>query len=198
MLKKCIDAGWNSVLFDGSHLPFDACMEETRKVVEYAHARGVCVEGEAEAVKGVEDGIGSDEEGPAIPLDQALRFCTETGIDCFAPAIGTAHGVYDGEPQINFQRVAEIAEACPNTPLVLHGGTGLGNDVFHRLIGNGMAKVNISTQLKIVYAQSTKDYLDANIAKPDPLKQITSGIAGMQAMAEQFIETFGCAGKADA
>ncbi len=196
VIEECIDAGWSSVLFDGSHLPFDECLETTKRVVAMAHARGVCVEGEAEAVKGVEDGIGSDEEGPAIPLDQAVRFCGETGIDCFAPAIGTAHGMYDGEPQINVARVSEIAQACPAIPLVLHGGTGLGTDVFHDLISRGMAKVNISTQLKIVYAQSTNNYLQANLAKPDPLKQIQAGMTGMQAMAEDFIDIFGCAGKA--
>jgi fructose-bisphosphate aldolase class II len=195
VLKTCIEAGWDSVLYDGSELPYEQCLATTKDVVAYAHARGVSVEGEVEPVTGVEDGVGSDAEGHAIPLDQAVRFIRETGIDSFAPSIGTAHGVYTGKPVINFQRVTEIVAACPTVPQVLHGGTGLDEAVFTDLIARGTAKVNISTQLKITLAESTKAYLDANMAKADPLKQIDAGRKAMVEMAKGYIRIFGSAGK---
>ena len=93
-----------------------------------------------------------------VALDKAVAFIRETGIDSFAPAIGTAHGVYKGTPKINFERVSEIVAAEP-VPLVVHGGTGLSEETFHELIRRGAPKVNISTQLKITLADSYRKYL---------------------------------------
>ncbi len=195
VIEDCIEAGWNSVLYDGSSLSYDECLAKTKEVVAMAHNAGVAVEGEVEAVKGVEDGIGTDDDVPIIPLDKAVQFVMETGIDSFAPGIGTAHGVYKGTPEINFDRVSEIVEAAP-IPLVLHGGTGLSNDVFKDLIARGMAKVNISTQLKIVLADSLRDYLNERPTEYNPLKLLDAAKAGIQEMAEGFIDTFGSGGKA--
>ena len=195
VLNECLDAGWNSVLYDGSGEDFETCLANTIEVVKRAHNMGASVEGEVEAVKGVEDGIGSDDEGDIISLDQAVRFVTETGIDAFAPAIGTAHGTYSGEPVINFERVTEITDAV-GIPMVLHGGTGLADSVFKDLIKRGTSKVNISTQLKIDFADSLHEYLKETPREYNPLKLIDASIQGIQKTAEEFIHIFGSENKA--
>lgn len=194
VIEECLKAGWNSVLFDGSGLPYEENLEQTKRVVAIAHNCGAAVEGEIEAVKGVEDGIGTDDDVPIVPLDQAVTFIKETDIDLFAPAIGTAHGVYKGEPKINFQRVQEIVAASP-IPMVLHGGTGLSEDVFHRLISRGTAKVNISTQLKITLADSLREYLEKHSTEYDPLKLLGASREQIKEMAKNFLRIFGSEGK---
>jgi fructose-bisphosphate aldolase class II len=195
VIRECVDAGWNSVLFDGSHLDYDECLARTKEVVELAHARGVAVEGEVEPVKGVEDGIGSDEDAPVISLDRALHFVRETGIDCFAAGIGTAHGMYKGTPKIHFERAAEITAAEP-IPLVLHGGTGLSPETFLRLIASGEAKVNISTQLKHTMADSYRDYLNEHPSEYNPIKLLLHVHDRLVEMAVGFIRIFGSEGRA--
>ena len=173
VIEDCVAAGWNSVLFDASKLTYEDNLAQTKEVVALAHAHGVAVEGELEAIKGVEDGVGDEYGSPAVALDRALAFLRQTGIDSFAPAIGTAHGLYKGEPKINFARVSEIVAAEP-VPLVLHGGTGLNDAVFHELIARGAVKVNISTQLKITFADAFRDYLAAHPTEYDPLKLLAA------------------------
>jgi fructose-bisphosphate aldolase class II len=119
----------------------------------------------------------------------------EMGIDSFAPAIGTAHGLYKGTPKIDFDRVSEIVAAEPR-PLVLHGGTGLSDAVFHELIARGAVKVNISTQLKITLADSFRTYLEAHPTEYDPLKLLGAVRKDVQAVAAGFMRVFGSAGKA--
>ena len=111
------------------------------------------------------------------------------------PAIGTAHGLYKTEPKINFERVEAIVARCP-TPIVLHGGTGLSNDTFKKLIAAGCAKVNISTMLKITFADSFKTYLEAKPKEYDPMKLQKAVHADLVKMAKGFMETFGSAGRA--
>jgi ketose-bisphosphate aldolase len=195
VIRECIEAGWNSVLFDASKLTYEENLTQTKQVVEAAHARGVAVEGELEAVRGVEDGIGSEAEGGVVPLDKAVAFIRATSIDSFAPAIGTAHGVYKGAPKINFQRVAEIVAAEP-IPLVVHGGTGLSDDTFRELIRLGAPKVNISTQLKITYADGFRDYLREKPAEYDPLKLQAAVKKGLVEVVSNFMRVFGSEGKA--
>jgi ketose-bisphosphate aldolase len=195
MIEECVGAGWNSVLFDASNLDYEDNLAQTTAVVALAHKHDVAVEGELEAVKGVEDGIGSEEGGMVVPLDKALAFMRATGIDSFAPAIGTAHGLYKHEPKINFERVAEIVAAEP-LPLVLHGGTGLKNEVFQELIRLGAVKVNISTQLKITYTDALRIYLNDNPTQHDPAKLHDAVKKEVQAMAAGFMRVFGSAGKA--
>ncbi|MFV2082724.1 MAG: ketose-bisphosphate aldolase, partial [bacterium] len=173
LIRECLEEGWNSVLFDASLLSYEENMEKTMEVVALARKFGAAVEGELEAVKGVEDGMGSEEEGAIVPLDKAVKFIRETRIDSFAPAIGTAHGMYKGEPRINFERVSEIVGAQP-IPIVLHGGTGLSNESFRNLISRGAVKVNISTQLKITYADSYRNYLNDHPAEYNPLKLLAA------------------------
>jgi ketose-bisphosphate aldolase len=195
VIAECLEAGWNSVLFDGSSLGYDDVMTQTKEVVALAKRYGAAVEGEVEAVKGVEDGIGSDYATPVIPLEQAMAFIGETGIDSFAAGIGTAHGLYEGEPIINFERVSEIVAAQP-IPLVLHGGTGLSDEVFKELIARGEAKVNISTQLKIVMADSYRNYLNARPTEYDPLKLLGAVGKDVKEMVKGFLHTFGSEGRA--
>ena len=195
VIQDCIEAGWSSVLFDASNLTFEDNLAQTKEVVALAHRHGVAVEGELEAIKGVEDGIGSENGGGVVALDKALQFVRETAIDSFAPAIGTAHGVYKGEPKINFDRVSEIVASEP-LPLVIHGGTGLSDEVFHELIRRGAVKTNISTQLKITFADSFRTYLNERPKEYDPLKLLNAVKKDVQAMACGFMRVFGSAGKA--
>jgi fructose-bisphosphate aldolase class II len=195
VIEQCVAAGWNSVLFDASNLTYEDNMAQTREVVALAHKTGVAVEGELEAVKGVEDGVGSEEGGAVVALDKALAFIRETRVDSFAPAIGTAHGVYKGTPQINFQRVAEIVAAEP-VPLVVHGGTGLSEETFRELIRLGAPKVNISTQLKITMADGFREYLTEKPTEYDPLKLLGAVKKKVVNQVIEFMRVFGSEGRA--
>ena len=195
VIEDCIAAGWNSVLFDASKLTYEENLAQTIEVVALAHRHGVAVEGELEAVKGVEDGVGGEDQGAVVPLDKAVAFIRATGIDSFAPAIGTAHGVYKGTPKINFDRVSEIVAAEP-IPLVVHGGTGLSEETFHELIRRGAPKVNVSTQLKIVLADSYRTYLEEKPKEYDPLKLLGAAKKNLVAQVIYFMKVFGSEGKA--
>jgi fructose-bisphosphate aldolase class II len=195
VIDDCVAAGWNSVLFDASKLTYEDNLAQTKEVVALAHAHGVAVEGELEAIKGVEDGVGDEYGGPVVALDRALNFMRQTRIDLFAPAIGTAHGVYKGEPKINFERVSEIVAAEP-LPLVVHGGTGLADPVFRDLISRGAVKINISTQLKITFADAFRNYLAAKPTEYDPLKLLAAVKKEVQTVAAGFMRVFGSEGKA--
>jgi fructose-bisphosphate aldolase class II len=195
VIDECLAAGWNSVLFDASKLTYEDNMAQTKEVVKQAHSYGAAVEGELEAVKGVEDGIGDEYGSAVVALDKAVAFIRQTGIDSFAPAIGTAHGLYKGTPKINFQRVSEIVAAEP-VPLVVHGGTGLSEETFRELIRRGAPKVNISTQLKITYADSFRNYLAEKPTEYDPLKLIGAVKKNLVAQVASFLRIFGSEGKA--
>src|SRR5690606_20990116 len=156
--KECIKLGWNSVLFDGSSMNYDENLNYTRDIVQFARQYGAHVEGEVVPVTGVEDGIGSDEVAEPVPFEKDVEFIRETGIYCYAPAIGTAHGFYKASPSIRYDHMEELV-AATNMPMVLHGGTGLSEETFHRLIALGAAKVNISTDLKRRYADGFRTYL---------------------------------------
>lgn len=194
LIAECVAAGWNSVLFDASHLSYEENLAQTTAIVRLAHHCGVAVEGELESVPGVEDGVGSEHGSREVPLDLALRFVRATGIDSFAPAIGTAHGVYREAPRINFQRVAEIVAAEP-IPIVLHGGTGLGVDVVLELIRLGAVKVNISTALKIAYTAALKAHLDEHPGRHDPAALHAAAGQAVRELAEGCMRQFGGAGR---
>ena len=195
LIEECVAAGWNSVLFDASNLSFEDNLRQTTEVVALAHRHGVAVEGELEAVRGIEDGLGSDDEGAIVPLDKCVEFVRATQIDSFAPAIGTAHGLYKKEPKINFDRVSEIVTAEP-IPIVLHGGTGLSEPVFKELIRRGAIKVNISTYLKITYTDSLRRYLNERPTEHDPLKLHQAARKAVQKMAAEYMHVFGSEGRA--
>ena len=195
VIEECLEAGWNSVLFDGSKLSYEENLQQTQEVVALAHRYGVAVEGELEAVKGVEDGVGGEYGGAIVSLDKAVEFIRVTKIDSFAPAIGTAHGLYKGEPRINFQRVSEILAAEP-IPLVVHGGTGLSDAVFKELIARGAPKINISTQLKITFADAFRTYLEEKPTEYDPLKLLSAVRQQVADVVKGLMHTFGSEGKA--
>ena len=163
--------------------------------VQYSY--GASVEGEIEAITGVEDDIGSDEEANRESLPVALDFIRKTGIDVFAPAIGNAHGVYRSEPHLDAQRVSDIVAAEP-IPIALHGGTGMTDAQFTDLISRGCAKVNISTALKITYMKSNLAFLlDARDRDTwDPPSLFTSVRGAVLEMAAGHMRRFGSVGQA--
>ena len=193
-LSSCLKTGWNSVLFDGSHLDVEDNTRQTREVVEEAEGYGVQVEGEIESVTGVEDDVGSDEEAFIHPIEVSVNFIEETGIYSFAPAVGTAHGMYASEPDLKPKRVTEIVEKKP-VPMVLHGGTGLDESQFKDLISRGCAKVNISTAIKISFMEATREFLDENPGKHDPPSLFNHVRQKVKETAAQHMRMFGSVGK---
>jgi fructose-bisphosphate aldolase class II len=166
-------------------------------VVAEARARGAHVEGEIEGIQGVEDGVGSDAASVRQTLEVAVDFITRTGVDCFAPAIGNAHGQYASAPVLDHQRVSDLVEAT-GVPMALHGGTGLSAEQFQDLIARGCAKVNISTALKQVYLQSSLEFLRGAEAKNtwDPPSFFTHQRTAVMGMAQEHMRTFGSSGRA--
>ena len=197
VISSCLGKGWNSVLFDGSRLPVEENLRQTIEVVAEARSYGAHVEGEIEAITGVEDDIGSDEEAKRQSLPVALDFIRKTGIDVFAPAIGNAHGVYRAEPRLDAQRVSDIVAAEP-IPIALHGGTGMTDAQFSDLIERGCAKVNISTALKITYMKSNLAFLRGAEERDswDPPSLFTAVRAAVKDMAAEHMSRFGSVGKA--
>ncbi len=197
VLSACLMAGWGSVLFDASTLPYEENLRQTLEVVAEARPYGAGVEGEIESITGVEDGVGSDTAARRKTLDAALRFIRETGIDCFAPNIGNAHGVYKQAPKLDFQRVSQIVEAQP-VPIALHGGTGLSHEQFRDLIARGCAKVNISTDLKMTYMKANLAFLRETEAKDkwDPPTLFNHVAKAVREMTAGYLEVFGSVGKA--
>jgi len=136
-IKACIDKGWTSVMIDASSRPFEENVRLTRQVIEMARPEDVSVEAELGAIVGVEDDLHIKEQDAHLAdPEQSQRFCKELDIDCFAPAIGTAHGIYKGEPKIAFHLVKDISKRT-GLPLALHGGTGLSEQVFPQCISLG-------------------------------------------------------------
>lgn len=169
MAKACMDSGWDSVMFDGSRLPLDENIRLCREIVSYAHPRGIFVEGELGRIAGVEDDVKVDSaDASGATLEESIRFVKESGIDTFAPAIGTAHGMYKSAPNIQFDLVSQLRDAV-DTPIVIHGGTGLSEETFRKLIRNGGSKVNVSTAIKHGYIDGCKEYMQANPEKLDPI-----------------------------
>jgi ketose-bisphosphate aldolase len=197
VLSACLRRGWNSVLFDASRLPVEENERQTVEVVAEARSYGAAVEGEIEAITGVEDDIGSDEEAQRQSLPVALEFIRTTGIDVFAPAIGNAHGVYHAEPHLDAQRVSDIVAAEP-IPIALHGGTGMTDAQFTDLIARGCAKVNISTALKVTYMKANLAFLREAEERGtwDPPSLFSSVRGAVLDLAADHMRRFGSVGKA--
>jgi fructose-bisphosphate aldolase, class II len=195
VVTECVRHGWNSVLFDGSGLDLAECTRQTREVVAEAHASGVDVEGEIEGIKGVEDDIGSDLDSGVYSIDSSVEFIKATGIDCFAPAIGNAHGMYRSTPSLDAERVTQIV-ARAGIPIALHGGSGLTEAQFGDLVGRGCAKVNISTALKQAFLGSNRAFLESNPAVTEPLRLLDHVREAVKEMALYHIASVGAAGQA--
>jgi fructose-bisphosphate aldolase class II len=197
VITLCLKHGWNSVLFDASELPVEENQRQTIEVVKEAKQHGASVEGEIEAITGVEDGLGSDSLAKRQSLETSLNFIQATGIDVFAPSIGNAHGTYKSTPIIDYDRVSEIVAANP-IPIALHGGSGLTNEQFDELIKRGCAKVNISTALKEIYMKSTLDFLLESQKKNkwDPPSLFSATRQTIINMVMDLTQQFGSKGKA--
>lgn len=197
VISDCLAGGWNSVLFDAHELDVAENLRQTIEVVAEARGVGGHVEGEIEGIQGVEDGIGSDEASVRQTLEVAVDFIERTGVDCFAPAIGNAHGQYHAAPQLDHQRVSDLVEAT-GIPMALHGGTGLSDEQFRDLIARGCAKVNISTALKESYLKSSLEHLKQAEAKGkwDPPALFRDQRSAVLEMARQHIRLFGSSGRA--
>lgn len=197
VIRSCLRAGWNSVLFDGSHLAVQENLRQTAEVVREARERGADVEGEIEAITGVEDEVGSDAVAPLEPLEDALGFIRSTGITVFAPSIGNAHGQYKATPKLDMQRVSDIVAAEP-IPLALHGGTGLSDEQFADLVRRGCAKVNISTGLKRTFMKANLKHLERARERDvwDPPALFRDVEASVIEMCGGYMERFGSAGRA--
>ena len=169
--KEAIDAGFTSVMIDASSKPLAENIEITKEVVEYAHARGVSVEAELGVVGGEEDDIIADGVIYADPAE-CKELVEKTGIDCLAPALGSVHGPYKGEPNLGFEEM-EIISGQSNLPLVLHGGTGIPTKDIKRAILLGSAKINVNTENQIMGTQAVRDALAADTEVYDPRKYLT-------------------------
>lgn len=173
--EKCaeaIHAGFTSVMIDGSHHPLDENIALTQKVVELAHIHGVSVEAELGRIGGQEDDLVVDdaEAAYAIP-EECDRLVRETGVDCFAPALGSVHGPYKGEPNLGFDRMEEVMKMT-GVPLVLHGGTGIPTKDIQKAISLGTAKVNVNTENQISSAKRVREVLADNPDMYDPRKYL--------------------------
>lgn len=197
VISGCLAAGWNSVLFDAHELDVAENLRQTTEVVQEARRYGAHVEGEIEGIQGVEDDLGSDEASVQQSLEVAVDFIKRTGIDCFAPAIGNAHGQYSAAPVLDHQRVSDLVEAT-GVPMALHGGTGLSKEQFEDLIARGCAKVNISTALKVAYLKSSLVSLQEAEQKDkwDPPTLFKHQSEAVKSVAREHMRLFGSSGRA--
>jgi len=197
VITECLDWGWDSVLFDASHLPVAENLRQTVQVVAEARRHGAHVEGEIESITGVEDGVGSDAPAQRQDLGVVLDFIDRTGVDVFAPAIGNAHGFYKAAPVLDTARVQDIV-AARSLPIALHGGSGLSDEQFSDLIARGCAKVNISTALKETFMRSGLTFLQDAAARDtwDPPSLFRAVRADCVALAGSLMDRFGSANRA--
>ena len=184
---KAIDAGFTSVMIDASKYSLAENIEITNKVIQYAKLKNVSVEAEVGKVGGQEDG--SVEELAYAKVADCVEFVKGTNVDFFAPALGSVHGFYNGEPKLDFVRMEEIKNLC-NIPLVLHGGTGIPDNMISKAISCGISKVNINTELQDVWSKSVREFVIKNDDVYDPRKIIGSGEHSIKAAIKDKIDLF--------
>ncbi len=185
--KNAIDSGFTSVMIDGSKYPLEENIRLTKQVVDYAKQFDVTVEGEIGAIGGSEDGVSN--ELLYAKLEDCIKFYQETKVDSLAPALGSVHGLYKGEPKLDFVTMEQIRDALP-IPLVLHGGTGLPDDIIRKAISCGIAKININTELQIAWHEAVMQFVKDNPLKYDPRKVIGSGESALKTAAINKIHLF--------
>ena len=222
LCQECIEDGYTSVMIDGSALPFKENIALTRKVSDYAHGKGVVVEGELGKLAGEEEHVKvEDRDAVFTNPDQARQFVTESGCDSLAVAIGTKHGPnkFAGEPKLNFDRLARIQEKVPGFPLVLHGASsvpqefvdrcnkyggklpaarGVPEEMIHQAATEfGVCKVNIDTDLRLVLTAMIREVFANNPAEIDPRKYLGPGREAIIGMVRHKMQVLGVSGKAD-
>ena len=221
--KSCIDGGFTSVMIDGSHHSFEDNIKVTKQVVEYAHARGVTVEGELGQLAGVEDDVNvSEEDASFTKPEEVEEFVARTGVDSLAIAIGTSHGAYKFKPgqnhQLRFDILEEVARRLPGFPIVLHGASsvpqefvaqinqfggglddaiGIPEDMLRQAARGAVCKINIDSDLRLAMTAALRRHLAENPGHFDPRQYLTPARAAIQGMVEHKIQTvLGCANKA--
>ncbi len=221
--KSCIDRGFTSVMIDGSHLPNDENVALTKKVVDYAHAHGVTVEGELGQLAGVEDDVQvSDEDASYTNPEQVYDFVTRTGVDSLAIAIGTSHGAYKfkpgQKPQLRFDILEEVSKKLPGFPIVLHGASsvvpefveiinnyggempdaiGIPEEMLRQSAQMAVCKINIDSDLRLAMTAAIRKYMAENPSHFDPRQYLKPAREAIQGMVEHKINTvLGCGGKA--
>lgn len=175
--KDAIDAGFTSVMIDASKNPLDKNIEITKQVVTYAHERGVTVEAEVGHIEGNVSSSSSKQFNATV--DDCVAIVNETGVDSLAPALGSVHGLYKGDPDLDFETMKQISDKV-NIPLVLHGGTGIPDDDIRHAISCGICKININTELQIAWHKGIVDYIKENPNSYDPRKVIGGGRSSME------------------
>lgn len=197
VIDEALRAGFESVLFDASALAYEEALEQTAAVVDAARQYGAAVESEIEGIAGVEDDVGGDEEGERYPIERLAAFIEATGVDLFAPAIGTAHGRYAAAPRLSPERVTSLVEAT-GVPQVLHGGTGLAEPDFRDLARRGCAKTNVSTAVKEAYLRAGWRHLSEAHERQrwDPPAFFHDAQDAVAAVARAHIAMLGSAGRA--
>jgi fructose-bisphosphate aldolase class II len=192
--KEAIDAGFTSVMIDASHHPYEENITLTKQVVEYAHAKGISVEAELGMVGGQEDDVQANGVIYA-DTEECEELVKQTGVDCLAPALGSVHGPYKGEPNLGFKEMEEISNGT-GVPLVLHGGTGIPTKDIQKSISLGTAKINVNTENQIASAKCVREVLAANPNMYDPRKYLGPARDVIKETVIGKIREFGSAGKA--
>ena len=195
---KCIEAGFSSIMFDGSHYPIEENIAKTRELVEVCAAKGISLEAEVGAIGGEEDGVigGGEVADPA-----ECKMIADLGVTMLAAGIGNIHGKYpENWAGLNFEALAAISEQVGDMPLVLHGGTGIPEDMIKKAISLGVSKINVNTECQLAFAAATRAYVEAGkdlVGKGfDPRKLLADGCKAIQATVKEKITLFGSANKA--
>ena len=196
--KKCIEAGFTSVMFDGSHYGIEENVAKTKEIVELAHSLGISIEAEVGSIGGEEDGVtGKGEVADA----QECAMIAALGIDFLAAGIGNIHGKYPANWQgLDFEALEKIKDATEGMPLVLHGGTGIPAEMIQKSISLGVAKINVNTECQLSFAAATREYIEAGKDQQgkgyDPRKLLLPGFEAIKATVKEKMELFGSVNKA--
>ena len=195
---KCIEAGFSSIMFDGSHLPIDENIEKTKELVKLAHDHGMSIEAEVGAIGGEEDGVVG--AGECADPEECERIAS-LGVDFLAAGIGNIHGVYPPEWKgLSFETLAAVKEKIGDLPLVLHGGTGIPTDQIKKAISLGVSKINVNTECQLAFAAATRKYIEAGKDKEgkgfDPRKLLKPGTEAIMETVKEKCEIFGSIGSA--
>ena len=194
-IKKYIDNGFKSCMIDASKEKYEKNIEIVKEVVEYAHRYDTTVEAELGKLGGQEDDLVVDEKDAMYTNpDDAVDFVNKTGVDSLAVAIGTAHGLYKGEPKLDFERLKEIRSKV-SVPLVLHGASNVPDELVKEAISLGICKVNVATDLKIPFSDAVKEFFKENPDANDPRKYMTPGKKAMKEIVKHKIEVCGSANR---
>lgn len=193
---QALHAGFTSVMIDASHHPLERNIEETKQVVQAAHALGATVEAELGRITGREDDLVVDEtEGMyALPDECAVMF-RETGVDCLAPALGSVHGPYRGQPRLGFEQMVQIRDLT-GIPLVLHGGSGLPHEEIRQAISSGTCKINVNTDNQAACTLAIRRFLDSHPATYDPREYLIPAREAVKAAVKAKMQLFNCSGRA--